>query len=116
MSASAHFSRLNQYRILWLFVYFDLPTETKADRKAYSRFRKSLMHDGFGMIQYSIYARHCASRENADVHSKRVKSFLPEKGEVILFEITDRQFGMMQFFGGRKLREKPDTPQQLELF
>lgn len=101
---------------MWLFVYFDLPTETSADRKAYSRFRKSLLEDGFGMIQYSIYARHCASHENAEVHTKRVKTYLPEKGEVIIFEITDRQFGMMQFFGGRKAKERPETPQQLELF
>ncbi len=116
MSGNDHFSRLNQYRILWIFVYFDLPTQTAADRKAYSTFRKSIIQDGFGMIQYSIYARHCASRENADVHKRRVKSALPEKGEVIVFDITDRQFGMMEFFGAGKLREKPDTPQQLELF
>ncbi|MEC5166190.1 CRISPR/Cas system-associated protein endoribonuclease Cas2 [Flavobacterium sp. PL11] len=24
---------LNGYRIIWLFVFFDLPTETKKDRK-----------------------------------------------------------------------------------
>ena len=101
---------------MWIFVYFDLPTETRADRKAYSRFRKSLLQDGFTMVQYSIYSRHCASRENADVHKKRVRGLLPEKGEVILFEITDRQFGMMEFFGGRRKVDKPDTPQQLELF
>jgi len=109
-------SRLNQYRILWLFVYFDLPTETRADRKAYTRFRKNLLQDGFTMIQYSIYARHCASRENANVHKKRVRGFLPEKGNIILFEITDRQFGMMEFFGGRIKHQPPQTPQQLELF
>ena len=110
------FTRLNQYRILWLFVYFDLPTQTAADRKAYARFRKHLLEDGFTMLQYSIYSRHCASRENADVHKKRVRKWLPEKGEVILFEITDKQFGMMEFFGGRAQRERPDAPQQLELF
>ena len=25
---------LNAYRIMWLFVFFDLPTETKKDRKS----------------------------------------------------------------------------------
>lgn len=108
--------RLNEYRILWVFVFFDLPTETKKQRKDYAKFRKNLQQDGFSMLQYSIYIRHCASRENADVHIKRVKSFLPPEGEVIIFELTDKQFGMMEFFRNHQKDEKPDTPQQLELF
>jgi len=68
------------------------------------------------MLQFSIYVRHCASRENSLVHQKRIKSFLPPKGEVILFELTDKQFGMMEFFRAAKDAKAPDTPQQLELF
>ncbi|MDZ7741869.1 MAG: CRISPR-associated endonuclease Cas2 [Bacteroidota bacterium] len=108
--------RLNQYRILWVFVFFDLPTETRKNRKDAARFRKNLQKDGFSMMQFSIYVRHCNSRENANVHIKRVKSFLPPKGEVIIFTLTDKQFGMMEFFRGKDPEEKPDTPQQLELF
>lgn len=109
-------SRLNSYRILWVFVFFDLPTETKKDRKNHARFRKSLIKDGFTMVQFSIYSRHCNSHENADVHIRRVKSFLPPLGEVIIFTITDKQFGLMQFYRGAKVAEPPETPQQLELF
>lgn len=108
--------RFNAYRIMWVFVYYDLPTDTKKDRRQAALFRKNLLQDGFTMMQYSIYTRHCASRENADVHIKRVKRFLPPKGEVILFTLTDKQFGMMEFFKGKSASEKPDTPQQLELF
>ena len=109
-------NRLNQYRILWVFVFYDLPTDTKKDRRNFARFRKNLQKDGFTILQYSIYTRHCNSRENADVHIKRVKSFLPPKGEVILFTLTDKQFGMMEFFRSAETTEKPATPQQLELF
>lgn len=108
--------RFNAYRIMWVFVYYDLPTDTKKDRRNASRFRKDLLQDGFTMMQYSIYTRHCASRENAAVHIKRVKSFLPPLGEVIIFTLTDKQFGMMEFFRSASEIEKPDTPQQLELF
>jgi CRISPR-associated protein Cas2 len=101
---------------LWIFVFFDLPTETKKDRKEYAMFRKKLIKDGFSMMQYSIYVRHCSSRENTDVHIKRVKNSLPPKGEVILFTLTDKQFGMMEFYRSAKEARKPDTPQQLELF
>lgn len=110
------FDRLNQYKVLWVFVLFDLPTETKKDRKQYAQFRKNLQKDGFSMMQYSIYVRHCNSSENADVHIKRVKSFLPPKGEVVILTLTDKQFGMIEFFKNKEASEKPGTPQQLELF
>jgi CRISPR-associated protein Cas2 len=109
-------TRLNQYRVLWVFVFFDLPTDTKKDRREATRFRKNLIKDGFTMLQFSIYTRHSNSRENADVHIKRVKSFLPPKGEVIIFTLTDKQFGMIEFFRSANEKEPPDTPQQLELF
>lgn len=101
---------------MWIFVFFDLPVETKSDRKNYTQFRKNLLKDGFTMMQFSIYVRHCNSRENAEVHIKRVKSFLAPKGEIIIFSVTDKQFGMMEFFRSQKETEKPKTPQQLELF
>ena len=68
--------RFSEYQIMWIFVFFDLPTETKRDRKVYADFRKNLLRDGFTMFQFSIYLRHCPSRENADVHIKRVKQCL----------------------------------------
>ena len=67
---------------MWILVFFDLPTETKKDKKAYIDFRKSLQRDGFTMFQFSIYVRHCASIENAEVHIKRVRNFLPKFGKV----------------------------------
>jgi len=111
-----HFSRLNQYRSMWVLVFFDLPTETKKDRKAASRFRKNLLDDGFTMFQFSIYMRFCASRENAEVHIKRVKHNLPEFGKVGILQITDKQFGMIQLFFGQKPTELEKPSQQLELF
>ena len=66
--------RLSEYRVMWVMIFFDLPTNTVKEKRAYTIFRKDLMKDGFTMFQFSIYVRHCASRENADVHVKRVKS------------------------------------------
>jgi len=80
---------------MWVMVFFDLPTDTKKEVKAATEFRKQLMSDGFVMFQYSIYLRHCASAENADVHIKRAKSFLPPKGKVGILRITDKQFAAM---------------------
>ena len=111
-----NFERLNAYRIMWVLVFFDLPTETKKDRKIYAKFRKEIMTYGFQMFQFSIYLRHCSSRENANVHIERVKKILPEKGHVGIMCITDKQFGMMEIFRGHDQVKAPDTVQQLELF
>lgn len=110
------YDRLNAYRIMWILVLFDLPTETKRDRKNYTRFRKNIMQDGFSMFQFSMYIRHCSSRENADVHVKRVKTMLPPKGHVGILSITDKQFGSIEIFRGHEQVDVPETSQQLELF
>lgn len=101
---------------MWVLVFFDLPTDTKKDTKNYNVFRKKLIQDGFTMFQFSIYLRHCASRENAEVHIKRVKSFLPPTGQVGILCVTDKQFGKMELFIGKKETEVQTPYQQLELF
>ncbi len=110
------YNRLNQYRIMWVVVFFDLPVLTKKQRKEASAFRKNLIKDGFIMFQYSIYIRCCPSSENADVHTRRVRSFIPDKGHVCIFRITDKQFGMIEIFQSGKTAAPKDIPQQLELF
>lgn len=108
--------RFSEYRIMWVLVLFDLPTETKRERKAYADFRKKILKDGFTMFQFSIYMRHCASRENADVHIKRVKSFLPEYGDIGIMCITDKQFGEIEIYHSREKEQVAQPCQQLELF
>jgi CRISPR-associated protein Cas2 len=109
-------SRFNAYRNMWVMVLFDLPTETKKERRTAQQFRKTLQQNGFIMFQFSIYIRFCQSVENADVHTKRVKNILPDKGKVGVFSITDKQFGRMEIFHGVKKAPEQETPQQLELF
>jgi len=107
---------ISGYRAVWVFAMFDLPTDTKRARKDYADFRKGLLQDGFTMLQYSVYVRHCASEENADVHYRRVRNFLPPDGEVRLITITDKQFGRMETFWGKMRKPAERTPRQLELF
>ena len=100
---------------LWLIVLFDLPTDTKAARKRYTLFRKHLLSDGFTMMQYSVYMRHSASEENAQVHSNRVKQFLPPEGEIRMIKITDKQFSKIEVFYGKKRIPIEQAPSQLQL-
>jgi CRISPR-associated protein Cas2 len=107
---------LNAYRIMWVLVFFDLPADTKPEKAAHAKFRKNLQKDGFQMFQYSIYMRHSASRENAEVHTRRIKGFLPEKGTVSIMMITDKQFGDIEIYYGTKQAASPLGNPQLELF
>ena len=101
---------------MWVLVIFDLPTETKKERKAAALFRKELIKDGFNMFQFSMYQRYCPSFENAKVHVKRVKSHLPKDGKVGIIMITDKQWEKMELFHRGKQASLEDPPQQLELF
>ncbi len=109
-------TRFNQYRTMWIYTFFDLPTETKQEVRAANQFRKMLLNDGFTMFQFSIYIRHCSSRENAKVHVRRVRNNLPKNGKVGILTVTDKQFGMMQLFHGTKSIPEPPPKLQLELF
>jgi len=104
------------YKLMWLYVMFDLPVETKIQRKRAAQFRKNLLKDGFGMHQFSVYIRHCASYEAADVHVERVKHLVPDEGSVSILKVTDKQFEQTIHFVGRKSKPAPPTPMQLEFF
>lgn len=110
------FSRINAYRVMWLFVFFDLPTTTKKDRKEAAKFRKDLEKDGFTMMQYSVYIRFCSTQENMEVHTKRVRGALPGSGRVSILSVTDKQYGKIINYQGKTEQQKPEVPQQLELF
>jgi CRISPR-associated protein Cas2 len=51
-----------------------------------------------------------------EVHIKRIKSILPPKGKVVIMNITDKQFGMMEIFDGQAEAPPQKVPQQLEMF
>ena len=107
---------LSKYRAMWLVAMFDLPVTTKPARKAYAEFRRVLLNRGFTMLQYSVYARYCVSEEASETHRKYLAGALPDEGQVRLMAITDRQFGKMQVFYGKKRADAESPPDQLLLF
>lgn len=104
------------YGSMWMFVMFDLPVKTKKERKIYAKFRKELLHDGFTMLQYSVYARYCVSEEIVAVHRRVVRKALPAEGHVRILVLTDRQFGKMENYVGKSQEPPEGAPQQLTFF
>ncbi len=101
---------------MWVVAMFDLPVGTKKARRAYTLFVKHLRRDGFTRIQFSVYARHCASKENAQVHIGRIQGNLPPDGEVRILSVTDKQFERMSIFWGNTRKVPEEPPCQLQLF
>ena len=115
--------RLNAYHIMWLFVFFDLPVMTKKERHDATLFKKNLEKDGFSMMQFSVYVRHCGSYVSLQVHIKRVKSFIPKAGMVSILSVTDKQYSDIYNFRGapttkkeKKANKVRTEPIQLEFF
>lgn len=101
---------------MWLIVMFDLPTQTKKNKRDSAIFRKNLEKDGFVMHQYSVYLRFCASQEAAEAHIKRVKVFMPEAGKVSILTITDKQYSNIVNIWGKIEQKVQKKPVQLEFF
>ena len=101
---------------MWLFAMFDLPVTTAKARKRYAQFRKLLLEQGFSMLQYSVYARYCASEEMAVAYRSRIRAALPPEGYVRTLAVTDRQFGKMESYIGELSKPLERPPSQLVLF
>ena len=102
------------YKNMRLIVMFDMPVETAAQRKEYSKFRKHIIKDGFTMLQFSVYTRYCNNDSDAEKHVKRIKDFKPKHGNIRMIKITENQFENMIMISGEKNdQEIIETREQL---
>nr|WP_281185676.1 CRISPR-associated endonuclease Cas2 [Staphylococcus schleiferi] len=85
-----------------VMIMFDLPVETKKQRRIYSKFRKRLLENGFLMMQYSIYIKSVANKDAADFSVLQIKQFLPQDGHVRSLIITEKQYEKMQILLGKE--------------
>jgi CRISPR-associated protein Cas2 len=102
-------------RILWLFVFFDLPVGTKAERRSATRFRNVLKDDGFIMLQFSVYARVARGEDAAAKHIQRVTKQLPSRGSVRALQVTDQQYARMRLLLGDAKKSERVAPLQMVL-
>lgn len=107
---------LSPYRIMWLFVMFDLPVVTKKERRQATDFRNSLLDLGFEMSQFSVYLKYCASGEKAESIGSRIQHKLPPGGKVDILTITDKQFANMKRFYAKNRIKNGGKIDQLHLF
>jgi CRISPR-associated protein Cas2 len=104
------------YRLMWMMVMFDLPTNTAKERKAAAGFRKFLLDLGFEMSQYSVYFRFCGTREKTEPYVKKIKSKAPQDGKISILFFTDKQFAdIIHVYGGIETSPE-EKPANLTIF
>lgn len=99
-----------------MMVMFDLPVQTNVDKTHYRHFHDFLLDDGFLMMQFSVYGRHCASREIAETHQRRVGLAVPPNGQIRVLQVTEAQFGRMTIFENYVVRKPEPAPLALEFW
>lgn len=107
---------LSGYRLMWIFVMFDLPVATKKQAREATKFREFLLDQGFEMSQFSVYARFCNGKESYDSHLARIERNLPEKGEIHVLTFTDRQYENIVRFSSQRRKKQRQNPDQLAMF
>lgn len=95
-----------KYKVMKLLCMFDLPVDSKNAQRAYRKFRKGLIEEGFSMMQYSIYVRTCPTREFANRLVCRLKKKPPNEGNVRLLIITEKQFNDIVMIVGSKTTQE----------
>jgi CRISPR-associated protein Cas2 len=101
---------------MWVMVIFDLPVTIKAERVRATKFRHYLLDEGFSMMQFSVYLRFTAGKEQALALTNRIGRKVPKAGKVDVLFFTDKQYSNIYSFRGRHDEPKPETPGQLLLF
>lgn len=96
-----------------VFVFFDLPVLTSADRRAYGKFRRYLVNSGFIMMQESVYSKLCLNATAAKTVYSNVRSHKPEKGLVELLTVTEKQYSSIEYLVGEASDEFVSTTDRL---
>lgn len=106
-----------EQRFMRLFVFFDLPTNTKKQRKAATQFRNILIKEAFIMLQFSIYVRVCKGQEIVNKYIDKLENNLPKEGNIRVMQVTDKQYERMKILiGDETPEEKSVGMKQLLLF
>ena len=104
-------------KFMRMIVFFDLPTTSKAKKRAYVVFRRFLLNDGYDMLQWSVYGRIVNGHDDAEKHLKRLTRHLPKEGSIRCLQVTEKQFTRMKVLVGKqKKQEKKVNASQLLLF
>lgn len=96
-----------------VLVFFDLPTETLENKREYRKFRKTLIKNGFLMLQESVYCRMLLTPSAGNAVIDVIRKNRPQEGIVQLLTVTEKQFSGMEYITGEYHSEVVDSDERL---
>lgn len=96
-----------------VLVFFDLPTITAENRRAYAKFRKFLLKNGFIMLQESVYCKLALNQTAVKAIVENVRKNKPEEGLIQLLAVTEKQYAKMDLIIGTVKSEVLDSDERL---
>lgn len=100
-------------RFMRILVFFDLPTETAQDKRNYRSFRKTLLKNGFIMLQESVYTRMLITPTAGQSVLNIIRRNKPPEGNVITLTITEKQFSKAEYLVGEYKSDIIDSDERL---
>jgi CRISPR-associated protein Cas2 len=105
---------VSPYRFMRLILFFDLPMNTKDEKRTYYKFRKFLINNGFIMLQFSVYAKIFPNRISLIQYTEGLKRNLPTKGNIRIIAVTEKQYEkMIILVGGKSVQEETITDEPM---
>ncbi len=95
-----------------LILFFDLPMETGAERRAYAGFRRFLIRSGFVMLQKSVYSKLAVTQNTVDAMLALVRKNKPPQGTIQALVITEKQYARMEYILGERSADILDTDER----
>ncbi len=94
-------------------LFFDLPTLTDKDRKSYRKFVRGIKKLGFYMLQESVYIKMSIDHQLMNSTIKKVKMISPNKGSIMILNVTEKQFSQLNIIVGENSTDVVDSNERV---
>lgn len=100
-------------RYMRVIVFFDLPTLSAEEKRAYIKFRKFLIQDGYIMMQESVYCKLAMNQNSANAMIMKIKHNKPSAGLVQVLTITEKQYSNIEMIVGENQSDIISTSERM---
>lgn len=101
---------------VWMLVMFDLPTNTKSERRQANTYRNLLKDHGFERVQWSVYVKYYLNRTSSEFDVKVLSANIQPGGNVRILQVADSQWANTLYYEGAEKKAPEPVSEQLSLF
>lgn len=93
---------MSDFRNMRLLLLFDLPSVEDYEKKEYTKFRKTLIRNGYVMMQFSVYTKCVNVQTKVEQELNKLNKDIPTNGNIRIIAITEHQYMNMAIILGKK--------------